>query len=87
MIMLMMIFVSNLSYAAGEKQQIKKVEQQRQAILQKINSLRKLERQEANKLTKNQQKLEKNQQALRRSQNQYKAKQANIVSLQKDLNS
>ncbi|MBQ9245166.1 peptidoglycan DD-metalloendopeptidase family protein [bacterium] len=86
MLMLMILFIGNNVNAAGEKQQIKKVEQQRLAIKQKINSLAKLERQEANKLSRNQQKLEKNQQALKRSQNQLKTKQDNIASLQKELN-
>ena len=70
---------------ATEAQQIKKVEQQRHAIKLKINTLKKLERQETNKLSRNQQKLEKNQKALKKSQVQYNNKQSNINSLQKEL--
>ena len=86
-ILFAVVYLNNPSFAAGEKQQIKKVEQQRLALRQKISNLAKLEKQANNQLSRNQQKLEKNQQALRRSQNQYAAKQQNIVSLQKDLNS
>ncbi len=75
-----------ISYA-NNAQQIRKVEQKRQVIKQKINSLRRLERQEANKLSRNQQKLERNQLALKKSKAQYDAKQKNIESLQQELNS
>lgn len=86
MIIFLSVFMTNISYAAGEKQKIKTIEQQRREMQKKIESLRKLERKEANKLSLNQQKLEKNQQALNRSKNQYSVKQANIVNLQKELN-
>ena len=86
-ILSMFICFGNITFAAGEKQQMKKVEQQRQELKQKINSLAKLERQEANKLSRNEQKLEKNQQALQRSKNQQAVKERNITALQKDLNS
>jgi len=72
---------------ADNSQQIKKVEQKRQVLKQKIKSLARMERQEANKLSRNQQKLERNQKALKQSKNQYEAKQNNITSLQKELNS
>lgn len=71
--------------AASNSQQVKKVEQKRQIIRQKINSLSKLERQESNKLSRNQQKLEKNRQALQESKNQYSKKQTNILALQREL--
>ncbi len=86
-ILCMVLSVCNCSYAAGEKQQMKKLEQKRLEITQKISNLRKMERQANNQLSRNQQKLERNQQALKRSQSQYSAKQQNIVSLQKNLNS
>lgn len=70
---------------ANNVQQVKKVEQKRQIIRQKINSLSKLERQESNKLSRNQQKLEKNKQALQESKNQYSKKQSNILALQREL--
>jgi murein DD-endopeptidase MepM/ murein hydrolase activator NlpD len=78
--------MGNSAYSADVKsQQIKKVEQKRQVIQQKIKSLTKLERQETNKLSRNQQKLEKNQHALTVSKAQYSAKQDNITVLQRDL--
>ncbi len=89
LLLLSIIFVSantTVVYAANSSQ-IKKVEQKRLELRKKISSLAKLERQEANKLSRNQQKLEKNQQALRQSQYQYKRKQNNITSLQKELDS
>ncbi|MBE7705501.1 MAG: hypothetical protein E7Z90_06825 [Cyanobacteria bacterium SIG29] len=58
----------------------------RQELRQKINSLSRLERQENNKLNKNQQKLEKNQQQLKNSQVQFDKKQKNIQELQTELN-
>ncbi len=78
------ITANTMCYAANHSQ-IKKVEQKRIELKQKIRSLAKLEKQEANKLSRNQQKLEKNQKALKQSQSQYKSKQANISSLQKEL--
>ncbi len=86
MILFLSFFMTNYSYAAGEKQKIKTIEQQRREMQKKIDSLKKLERKEANKLSLNQQKLEKNQMALKRSKNQYSAKQANITNLKKELN-
>ena len=82
----MLVAASNCSYA-DNVQQRKNVEQKRVAIKAKIKSLSVLERQETNKLSRNQQKLEVNQRALRNSKAQYAAKQENIVSLQRDLNS
>lgn len=79
--------VTNYAYATSTVQQAKKVEQKRQQIRQKINSLSRLERQESNKLTKNQKQLERNQQALKKSQEQYTRKQKNISDLQKNLDS
>lgn len=79
--------VTDYAYATSTAQQAKKVEQKRQQIRQKINSLSRLERQESNKLTKNQRQLERNQQALKKSQEQYSRKQKNISNLQKDLDS
>lgn len=70
---------------ADTNNQIEKVEQKRAQIRQKINSLSKLEKQESNKLSRNQQKLEKNQKALKTSQTQYEKKQKSIEELQKDL--
>ncbi len=78
------IFNCNLAYA-NNSSQIKKVERKRQIIKEKINSLRKMERQETNKLSRNQQKLEKNQKALEQSKAQYNIKQKNIASLQREL--
>ena len=59
-------------------------EQKRIKIQQKINSLERLERQETNKLSKNQQKLEKNQRALQNSQSQFDKKQKNIKDKNKE---
>lgn len=72
--------VTMLSYA--ESDSAKKEE-----IRREIDRINVLQRQESNKLTKNQQKLEKNQKELERSQEQYAKKQKNIKELQKDLNS
>lgn len=63
-----------------------KVEQQRKEVRAKINKLSRLERQENNKLTRNQQKLEQNQRKLKKSQELYTKKQQNIFELQKELN-
>ena len=57
------IYDANFAYA-NNSQQIKRVEQKRIEIKNKIKSLARLERQEANKLSRNQQKLEKNQREL-----------------------
>ncbi len=85
---LSVIFITaNTVVYAANTSQIKKVEQKRSEIKQKIKSLAKLERQEANKLSRNQQKLEKNQKALKQSQLQYNNKQSDIASLQKELDS
>ncbi len=81
-----MLGMCSIAYA-NETQQIKKVEQQRKAIKLKINSLKRLERQEVNRLSRNQQKLEKNQQTLKQSKNRYTKKQQNINALQKELDS
>lgn len=75
-----------VNFACAETSQPQKVEQKRAELRQKINSLTRLERQESNKLSKNQQKLERNQRALKNSQSQYDKKQKNIEELQKDLN-
>lgn len=75
-----------VNFACAETSQPQKVEQKRAELRQKINSLTRLERQESNKLSKNQQKLERNQRALKNSQSQYDQKQKNIEELQKDLN-
>ncbi len=72
---------------ANNVQQRKKVEQKRVALKEKIKSLSLMERQETSKLSKNQQKLEVNQRALRNSKAKYAAKQEDIVTLQKELNS
>ncbi len=77
---------SNFSYADNILQR-KKVEQKRVALKEKIKSLSILERQETNRLSRNQQKLEINRRALRNSKAEYAAKQENIMALQKDLNS
>ncbi len=81
----MFLLAADFSYAQNTTSQIKKVEQKRQVIKQKINSLIKLERQETNKLSRNQQKLEKNQIALQKSKKQFAQKQENITNLQKEL--
>lgn len=80
------IAIDTSAFAASKTQQIKKVEQKRIEIRKKINSLTKLEKQETNKLNRNQQKLEKNQKALKHSKQQYTNKQENITHLQKELN-
>lgn len=80
------MFAPIVNVAFADTQDVRKVEAQRNQIRAQINRLQRLERQENNKLTKNQQKLENNQEKLRKSQNLYSKKQANIVKLQKDLN-
>lgn len=80
------IYVADCSYA-DNAQQIKKVEQKRIEIKKKISSLARLERQEANKLSRNQQKLEKNQRELKQSKEEYSEKQTTISNLQDELNS
>ena len=80
------IYVSDCSYA-DNAQQIKRVEQKRIEIKNKIRSLARLERQEANKLSRNQQKLEKNQKELKQSKEEYSEKQTTISNLQDELNS
>ena len=57
----MLTGMKDICFADTTNQQVKKVEQQRIQIRQKINNLNRMERNETNKLTKNQQKLEKNQ--------------------------
>ena len=85
-VVLVVLFLSTFlvvtpDISVADTQQSKKVEQKREQIRKKINSLSKLERQETNKLSKNQQKLEKNQKALLTSQRQYDQKQKNINPL------
>lgn len=88
---LFLIFVMSFGVAApcfaDNTQQAQRVEKERLQLRKKINSLSKLEKQESNKLSKNQQKLEKNQRALKNSQAQYQNKQKNIEQLQKELDS
>ncbi len=84
---LFLIFNLGLTCYANNSQQVKKVEQKRLLIRQKINSLKNLERKETNKLSRNQQKLERNQRALQNSKDQYSRKQSNIIQLQKELDS
>lgn len=79
--------IETFSYAETTAQKVKQVEQKRLVLRQKIDSLSKLEKKENNKLSRNQQKLENNQKALLQSKNQYIVKQANIVTLQKELDS
>jgi septal ring factor EnvC (AmiA/AmiB activator) len=84
--MFMAIFNLSSSFCVyADTQQAKQVEAQRSQIRAQINRLQRLERQETNKLNKNQQKLENNQERLRKSQNLYSKKQENLVKLQKDL--
>ena len=78
--------INVVDYACADTSQTQKVEQKRVELRQKINSLAKLEKQESNKLSRNQQKLERNQRTLKNSQNQYEQKQKNIEDLQKELN-
>ena len=73
--------------AFADTQESRKIEQKRTQLRQKISSLSKLERQESNKLTKNQKKLEKNKLALKKSKAQFEDKQKNISKLQKELDS
>lgn len=82
-----MISCVSIQVSFADTQQSKNVEQKRIELKKKINSLAKLERQETNKLTRNQQKLEKNQLALKRSKYKYDQKQDKISDLQKELNS
>ena len=79
------IFFGMVQYSSADTSQSQKVEQKRAQIREKINTLSRLERQESNKLSKNQQKLEKNQKALEVSQTKYEQKQKTIKELQKDL--
>ena len=85
-VVVLLFSAGNIS-CANNSSQIKKVEQKRQIIKEKINSLKKLERQESNKLTRNQQKLEKNQEELKKSKQQFNQRQNTIISLQKELDS
>ncbi len=85
-VVILLFSAGNIS-CANNSSQIKKVEQKRQIIKEKINSLKKLERQESNKLTRNQQKLEKNQEELKKSKQQFNQRQNTIISLQKELDS
>ena len=85
-IMSILLGMSSNSYADNTMQR-KKVEQKRIVLKEKIRTLSVLERKETSKLSRNQQLLEKNQRALQNSKEKYAAKQENIVSLQKDLNS
>ncbi|MBQ3642050.1 peptidoglycan DD-metalloendopeptidase family protein [bacterium] len=73
------------SYADTNLQKMKNVEAQRTQIQNKINNLKRLERQENNKLTRNQQKLEKNQKALEKSKKRMSQAQSNITTLQAKL--
>ena len=82
LILVMSFSMSEPVFAASSQS----AEQKRVQIRNKINSLERLERQESNKLSRNQQKLEKNQKALENSQAQLNKKQNNISELQKDLN-
>ena len=63
------------------------IAEQRSEVQQKINSLTRLERQETNKLNKNQQTLEKKEKDLQKSKAQLAAKKEDITVLQKELNS
>ncbi len=81
----MLFFTAGASFA-DNTQKVKKVEQKRLQILKKIKTLKVMENKQISTITKNQQKLEKNERALKASQIQYKKKQNNIYSLQKDLN-
>ena len=91
LVSIFLVFVTFVSVAdcayANNAQQIKRVEQKRIEIKNKIRSLARLERQEANKLSRNQQKLEKNQRELRQSKEEYSEKQVTISNLQDELNS
>ena len=80
------MFFNVVNYSFADTAQAQKVEQKRAELRKKINSLSRLERQESNKLSRNQQKLERNQRTLKTSQNQYEQKQKNIEELQKELN-
>ncbi len=63
------------------------IAEQRSEVQQKINSLTRLERQETNKLNRNQQTLEKKEKDLQKTQAQLNAKKEDISELQKELNS
>ena len=76
----MFFSLSEYNCAFANAQQSKKIEQKRTQLRQKISSLARLERQESNKLTKNQKKLEKNRLALKKSKAQFEDKQKNISS-------
>lgn len=80
-----MFFTTSINYAFANTATTSNVEQKRNQIRAQINRLQRLERQENNKLNKNQQKLENNQEKLRKSQRKYTEKQQSIVKLQKDL--
>ena len=82
-----MFFSMNTAFCANESQQIRKVEQKRSVIRQKINSLLRLERKQTSIITKNQQKLEKNRQALKNSEKEFNEKQKNLQRLQNNLDS
>ena len=87
-IILIFILSANVNmeaFADSNASKIKKMEQKRQLIKQKITSLTKMERQETNKLSKNQQKLEKNKKALEQSKKEYTSKQKNINKLEKEM--
>lgn len=83
----LLISMGNFTYAETNVQKKKKVEQERVKLRQMIQSLSVKQKQQIANLSKNQQKLEVNRQQLKQSQNRYAAKQENIISLQKDLNS
>ena len=85
-IVVLMFFSMNVAFCVNTNQQIKKVEQKRSVIREKINSLAKMERKQTSIISQNQQKLEKNQQELKTSKRQLTAKQNNIRFLQKELN-
>lgn len=63
------------------------IAEQRSEVQQKINSLVRLERQETNKLNRNQQQLEKKEKDLQKSKAQLESKKEDISELQKELNS
>ncbi len=81
-----LFYTGSYAYAIDERQQVKKVEQKRLQLKQKIKQLTRLEIQVSDKLSKNQQKLENNKKSLEKSKVQYSKKQANIDSLTKELN-
>lgn len=83
----MLLGIGNYTYAENHVQKKKKVEQERVKLRQIIQSLSLKQKQQIENLSKNQQKLEVYRKQLKQSQNRYAAKQENIISLQKDLNS